>query len=403
MQYTHVDCFSGPGGFCTGLHAANFKTLVAIEYVKSCTETYSANHPEVKVIHSDIRKVTEEEILPHIPKKGVDLVTSGMPCETFSTAGNKSRSFYDDRQTLYREGLRIALICKAKFILFENVPAIQTKTISKDSDKLIVDQLYEELEENGYGNYHPFTLHAEEFGVPQMRTRFFILACKDKNIKLRSPETISKFVPLQNLTLPVSTKDAICDLPEVSHLIGEDGKEYLPISNDYTELMKNDSFWKRTGDVAFHGLTEQHPMRHRPPTVERFKLIAQGEGLEEVYKRFNDEERANLIERHVLPKKWFSCRNRRLRENEPAYTLTSHCLEEFIHPTQHRALTVRECARLQSFPDSYVFCGPYSVGHDNREVQDRYEQLGDAVPPLLAYAWGETITELLNELNNKTQ
>ena len=90
MPYTHVDCFSGPGGFCTGLHAAGFETKVAIEYIKSCVDTYSANHPEVHVIHSDIREVTADQILPYIPKEGIDLVTSGMPCETFSTAGNSS-------------------------------------------------------------------------------------------------------------------------------------------------------------------------------------------------------------------------------------------------------------------------------------------------------------------------
>lgn len=78
MSFTHIDCFSGPGGICTGMHAAGFDTKVAIEFIKSCCETYSANHPEVHVIHSDIRKVMAEDILPYIPKDGVDLVTSGM-------------------------------------------------------------------------------------------------------------------------------------------------------------------------------------------------------------------------------------------------------------------------------------------------------------------------------------
>ena len=147
MAYTHIDCFSGPGGICTGLHAAGFETKVAIEFIKSCVDTYSANHPEVHVIHSDIRDVTEDQILPFIPKDGIDLVTSGMPCETFSTAGNTSRSLYDDRQFLFREGIRIAQIANAKMILFENVPAITTKTVAKDSKELIVDVLKRELEE----------------------------------------------------------------------------------------------------------------------------------------------------------------------------------------------------------------------------------------------------------------
>ena len=140
-QFTHIDCFAGPGGICTGLHAAGFNTLVAIEYIKSCCETYSANHPEVHVIHSDIRDVTEDQVLPYIPEDGVDLVTSGMPCETFSTAGNTSRSFYDDRQFLFREGIRIAKMTNAKMILFENVPAITSKKAHKDSPTLIVEIL----------------------------------------------------------------------------------------------------------------------------------------------------------------------------------------------------------------------------------------------------------------------
>ena len=87
MALTHIDCFAGPGGICTGLSAARFRTLVAIEYVKSCCDTYTANHPEVHCINSDIRKVTKQNLKDYIPEKGVDLVTSGMPCETFSMAG----------------------------------------------------------------------------------------------------------------------------------------------------------------------------------------------------------------------------------------------------------------------------------------------------------------------------
>ena len=102
----------------------------------------------------------------------------------------------------------------------------------------------------------------------------------------------------------------------------------------------------------------------------------------------------------TLPKKIFSKRNIRLELNKPSLTITSHCLDENLHPTSNRALTVRECARLQSFPDSYDFCGgPYMVGHDKRTVQDKYEQIGDAVPPLLAYAWGETISDILKNLH----
>ena len=339
-KITHIDCFSGPGGICTGLKAARFQTLVAIEYIKSCVETYTANHPEVHTIHSDIRDVTADMIIPYIPKEGVDLVTSGMPCETFSTAGNTSRSFYDDRQFLFREGLRIATISNAKFILFENVPAITTK-------KLIVDVLKKELVDAGYSNYIEVVLDATNYGVPQKRKRYFILATRIQGLKLSPPpETCDK---------PITVEEAFAGLPKVS-------------ANS---------------------------------TLERFSLLKQGESLKDLFDKYQGEEREKLQAERILPKRMFIKRNYKLILKEPAPTVTSHCLDEFVHPIQNRALTVRECARLQSFPDFYNFAGgPYLVPHIDRTVQDKYEQIGDAVPPLLAYAWGKQIAEIFKQLGD---
>ena len=381
---THIDCFAGPGGICTGLAAAGFDTKVAIEYIKSCCDTYSTNHPNVHIIHSDIRNVKAEDILPHIPEEGVDLVTSGMPCETFSTAGNTSRSFYDDRQFLFREGIRVAQISKAKMILFENVPAITSKTISKEDPTLIVDVLKQELVEAGYSNYIEVILDATKFGVPQKRNRYFILATRFSDWELRAPEaTCSKVV---------TVKEALCDLPNVEPNSKVDAKKYLSSSSDYTRLMKDATFWHREGFGT--ELTLQTAMKHRPSTIKRFSLLKEGEGLKDLFERFNEEEREQLQKERVLPKKMFIKRNVRLKQNEPSSTVTSHCLDEFVHPKYDRALTVRECARLQSFPDSYFFAGPFLVPHLDRTTQDKYEQIGDAVPPLLAYAWGCTINNI---------
>ena len=390
---THIDCFAGPGGICTGLHAAGFQTLVAIEYIKSCCETYSANHPEVHVIHSDIREVNEEQILPYIPKEGVDLVTSGMPCETFSTAGNTSRSFYDDRQFLFREGIRIAQIANAKMILFENVPAITSKKTTKTSNQLIVDVLKKELKEAGYGNYVEVVLDSTNFGVPQKRKRFFILACKYADWWLQTPEQHRR---------PIGVGDALAGLPNVIANSGIEGKEYTEEDSDYAKLMRNDTFWKRE-NLSKTEITNHLPMKHRECTLKRFALLKQGESLKSLFDKFTGEEREKLQAERVLPKKLFIKRNYRLRPDEPSPTVTSHCLDEFVHPLYDRALTVRECARLQSFPDSYDFVGgPYIVPHIDRTVQDKYEQIGDAVPPLLAYAWGEQINWLF-EINEKQQ
>lgn len=392
QQFTHVDCFSGVGGICTGMHAAGFETLIAIERVKSCVETYKANHPDVHVILDDIRNVTAEQILPFIPMEGVDLVTSGMPCETFSTAGNTSRSFYDDRQFLFREGIRIAKIANAKFILFENVPAITTKKAEKDGSVLIIDVLKKELVEAGYKNYREVILDATKFGVPQKRKRYFILATRDTNILLA--------LPVGSKKKPITVKEAFLDIPTVTPNTFVENKCYLNKESEYSKLMRNDEFWKNKA-IYWQGLSYHMPMKHRLPTLERFALLKAGESLKDLFLRYKGNELYKMQQTRVLPKKMFIKRNYRLPLDGPAPTLTSHCLDEFVHPTENRALTVRECARLQSFPDFYDFAGgPYIVPHINREVQDKYEQIGDAVPPLLSYAWGITIIELLKDLKN---
>lgn len=389
-KFTHIDCFAGPGGICTGLHAAGFTTLVAIEYIKSCCETYSANHPDVHVIHSDIRDVKESQILPYIPTEGVDLVTSGMPCETFSTAGNTSRSFYDDRQFLFREGIRIAKMSNAKMILFENVPAITSKKASKDSSELIVDILRKELVEAGYANMIQVVLDATKYGVPQKRNRFFILATRFEEWWLSEPNQFRKVA---------NVADALIGLPNVIPNSDEEKTEYTGENSEYSKLLQDDVFWKRQ-DLSQKGILNHKAMRHRACTLKRFALLQPGDSLKSLFDRYQGEERAKLQEERILPKKLFIKRNMRLKGNEPSPTVTSHCLDEFVHPIHNRCLTVRECARLQSFPDSYNFVGgPYIVPHIDRTVQDKYEQIGDAVPPLLAYAWGLQIIELF-KLNN---
>ena len=391
MAYTHIDCFSGPGGICTGVHAAGFETLVAIEFIESCCETYRKNHPEVHVIHSDIREVTFDDIKAYIPKDGVDLVTSGMPCETFSTAGNTSRSFYDDRQFLFREGIRIAELTNAKFLLFENVPGITTKTVDKNDSTLIIDVLKYELKEAGYGNLVDVVLDANNFGVPQKRKRYFVLATRFEDVELT--------VPKGTCDRDITVQEALAGLKNVIPNSGVEETEYLPIESDYSKLLKDDDFWRRTtenpGVVTYH-----MPMKHREATLKRFSLLKQGESLKDLFDRYQGEEREKLQKERILPKKMFIKRNYRLKLDAASPTVTSHCLDEFVHPIYDRALTVRECARLQGFPDNYDFCGgPYLTPHLHNNIQDKYEQIGDAVPPLLAYAWGCTVSKLLDHLD----
>lgn len=409
--FTHIDCFSGPGGFCTGLRAAGFETKVAIEYVPSCVDTYKSNHCEVEnVFLDDIRNVHVAGGKYHIPKQiiedGVDLVTSGMPCETFSTAGNSSRAFYDHRQVLFREGIRIASAVRSKIILFENVPAITTKRLYKDDPALVIDLFKDEVKSAGY-IIKDFVVKAKDFGVPQRRERYFALAvrkdlCPDIS-RLNEPNQDSYFNQIKETTgiklkRNNTVRDAFKGLPNAPPNSKDDQTHYTGEESTYTELLKNDYFWRRE-QYANRGLTMQHPMKHRKSTIKRFDMLSPGDNLGALFDRLDSDEIARLQKERVLPKKKFIGRNIKLVDDSQSPTVTSHCLDEFVHPNYSRALTVRECARLQSFPDSYTFEGPYLVPHLTKNVQDKYEQIGDAVPPLLAYAWGLCISELLGDLD----
>ncbi len=389
-KITHIDCFSGPGGIAAGFRAAGIDTALAIEKVESCVDTYSYNHPDVPVINKDIRFVENKEVLEVIGNTKIDIVTAGFPCETFSTAGSKSRSFYDHRQFLYQEAIRIAVVTNADMVLFENVPAIRTKKAYKDQDTLIVDQIKEDLIEAGYINLEEVILNSYDYGVPQKRERYFIVGCKKEGIDLKRKVT-SVFEH------KISVAEAFSNLPLIQANSGESNKYNNKVTSPYAELMRNDDFWNLRSN---EGLTYQVAPKHRPKTIERFKLVEQGEGLKDLFFKFPEEEVARLQEEKILPKKWYIQRNRRLKPEQPSMTVTSHCLDELLHPTLDRALTVREVARLQSFPDCYQFVGGPMICPHMYETQDKYEQVGDAVPPLLAYHWGLHLKAIIQEVNN---
>ncbi len=381
MPVRHLDCFSGPGGFCTGLRAAGIETVAAVEKVDSCVETYRANHPGVKVFSGDIRDVKAASIARLAGS--IDLITSGMPCETFSTAGSRSRSFYDARQQLFMEPIRLGQALDAPFILFENVPGILTKKVQRGGKRRVMEDLYQCLDEAGYRNRGEWLLDAAHYGAPQHRDRLFILASR-RNEPLKAPKP---------LDCHVTVGDALAGIPQVEANSGAYRGGYRRGRNSYTRLMKDNHFWKLPAPT--NGCTYHTAPNHRAGTLRRFKLIKPGEGLRDLFNKFTPDEREQLQQQRVLPKKWYIQRNRRLVSSEPSYTVTSHCLDELVHPVQNRCLTVREVARLQSFPDNYDFCGGPLLCPHIYETQDKYEQIGDAVPPLMAFQWGAVIMQLI--------
>ena len=201
------------------------------------------------------------------------------------------------------------------------------------------------------------------------------------------------------LSHEVSVSEAFIGLPFIEANTGECTKYDRKVASPYSQLMKDNTFWKIEGNKK---LTYHIAPKHRPNTLKRLELVEQGEGLKDLFFKFPEDEVKRLQSEKILPNKWYIQRNRRLYPNKPSPTVTSHCLDELVHPFINRSLTIREVARLQSFPDSYEFAGGPMVCPHMAETQDKYEQVGDAVPPLLAYHWGLHLISILEDAYNDT-
>lgn len=405
LNLTAIDMFSGPGGFGLGLRSAGFNVLAAFEKVETCISTYRRNHPEAILIHKDIREVQEYEIVSIVRNKNltgtVDLVSGGPPCETFTTAGPGTRNTRDHRDHLFLEMIRLAKAVRSKYILIENVPGLVTK---KDDDGLkggIFKSVMDALWDAGYWRRDFRIFNAKDFGVPQSRERVFILATSDPELPLPFPERTHGPGRLPYVTV----EDALGDLPLLEN--AETKENYLTNpKSKYQEIMRVPATEFGKGLTAPYGYSQKHDglvgltlhqaPNHRPGSIKRYKMIGPGEGLKDLMTRLDEETRTELQQKGILPNSWYIQRNRRLVLDEPSPTVTSHVLSELLHPTQHRHITPREAARLQSFPDWYYIEGPLVLPH-NSPMQDKYEQIGDGVPPLLSLALGRELAKALKQ------
>ncbi|MCL2061453.1 MAG: DNA cytosine methyltransferase [Firmicutes bacterium] len=444
MKITYIDLFSGPGGLCTGFKSEGLIPRIAVDFSEHTVRTYAASHnaeiyelanlianqgrletilkktDRTCIIHGDINLVSDEIILEILLKKfnetRVDIVTGGAPCESFSMAGKRLED--DQRNDLFSNIVRIAHATDAKFILFENVPGLLTKKRDGKTGGQI-DYVFEEFE-----RVHPNTGHcyivanknssvykcmSADYGIPQKRERLFIVGCSSKYGKCAFvyPEKTHG----NGRTYPyITVEDAFRYLPTI-HSGG--GAEVMPYSLDYESDYKNGKisqavyvFFRFMGGADYcendryntSTITYHQSLNHRPYMIERFKNIQQGEGMQSAMDRLAVEGRLDAV-RKFFPNKIYSSRNRRLKSGEPSFTVTSHCLDEMTHPTEDRQLTPREVARLQGFPDWYCFEGPYVKFHSDPE-QDKYEQIGDAIPVLMAKALAKSFIEAIKKLNN---
>ncbi len=371
-----VDLFVGGGGLSEGFKQAGFTVLAANDFDADSANTFKLNNPDVPFLPGPIQKIRTADVLDagRIQKYQLDVLIGGPPCQAFSVYNHK-RGMHDDRSGLFREYIRIVEAMMPRFVVMENVTGMSSVERGK-----AVKEIYSSLEKLGYHVEHR-VLKAEEFGVPQQRRRIFFIGSRDgTNINWPKPTHGTSAVPLFDLNLkPVVTVwDAIGDLPELQILEGLEIVDYTrdPISNYQSELRRNATML--FNHVA-PGLAQIN--------IERMKYIPQGGSWRDIPERLlpagmKKAKRSDHTKRYG-----------RLDPNGLASTILTKCDPHwgaFIHPTQDRTLTVREAARLQSFPDRVQFTGSRS---------EQFRQVGNAVPPLLARAVAQSVLEMLERTN----
>ena len=390
MPHTMIDLFAGAGGLSEGLREAGFGALYANEITPRYAETYRINHPGTVVESADIRQVDANAVRKELGLAAgeLDLLAGGPPCQGFSINA-PARSSSDRRNHLFREFLRFAEEFEPRGVMIENVPGLVS---FQNGDTLRA--ILQALTELGY-HADVQILYAPHFGVPQTRWRTIILGFRDYDEPLVAfPEPLalapvrvnftSRFagrnivrLPEQGQELPrfTSVKEAICDLPRLAN--GETGAEV----KDYATSPQN--AFQRLVRMGTPGVLNHEAARLAAINIKRLSFIPPGGNWTDI----PDDLLPTGMKR--ARKSDHTKRYGRVDPNGLASTILTKCDPHwgaYFHYDQDRAFTVREAARLQSFPDSFQFTG---------SRVEQYEQVGNAVPPFLAAAVGRSISRVL--------
>lgn len=336
-QYTVLDLFSGCGGLSLGFQNSGFKILMGIDNCEIALKTFKRNHMDSKIACIDLADISPSDIKDKYKINDVDVIIGGPPCQGFSIAGK--RIVEDERNKLYKSFVRIVEYYRPKAFLMENVPNIISMANGVIKDNILKD--FYNLEYNVVYK----VLLASNFGVPQNRRRAFFVGLKS-NENFQFPEPLN----VNNL---VTSKDAISDLPEFSV---SDGTDYpFSAQSDYQLKMRQNS-----SSIYNHEITA-----HKEQTVNIISLVPDGGNYKDLPEEYRKTRKVNIA--------WT-----RLSSKKPSFTIdTGH--RHHFHYKYNRVPTVRESARLQSFPDNFIFLG-------NKTSQ--YKQVGNAVPPLLGEVLG---------------
>lgn len=362
---TVVDLFSGPGGFSEGFRQEGYHVAAGVDYDENSVETFNKNHPESAAIQGDVSEIDPEYILQEggVSKEDVNIVVGGPPCQGFSIAGDRNEG--DERNQLFKDFASKIAVLEPEYFIMENVTGLLS--METPEGRPVIDEIQDQFEDLGYTTKYR-TLVASDYGAPQNRKRVFILGTNQlEPLSFPTPTHSGEgqtTLGQNGVTLDpyVTVADAFSDLPQLD--AGETATDYKkPPQNDFQTHMRRKMNENST-------IPNHDAVNHRDHIVERFRHIPQGGDM------------TDAPEEHQ-PSKVYSSRNRRLPEDRPSYTVTSHVLDELIHPWDDRAVTVREAARLQCFPDHYEFHGKRNVFHGSDETS-QYEQVGNAVPVALS-------------------
>ena len=371
-----IDLFAGCGGLSLGFEMAGFNIPLAVEIDAWASETYERNHTGTKVVTKDITKIKDLDSL-FDEKIDIDGIIGGPPCQGYSLSGNRDRK--DPRNSLFMEFVRFVKHFKPKFFVMENVTGILSMKTA--SNELVKDVILEEFKNAGYC-VEVFTLNAAEHGVPQSRLRVFFIGLRND-----IPYDIEKIEPKGWLfgDDQITIEQAIMDLPQIKACEGSEISEYT--SEPTTEYEK----WAR-GDCTV--LYNHVAMRHTARLIERFSKIGYGQSVADVEREYQQRKRGDASK---ISGKVYSQNNMRPYPDRPSPTVAASFQSNFVHPYINRNYTAREGARLQSFPDSYVFCGKRTTMSWEKNIS-QYQQIGNAVPPLLAKSIANTIQNYFNEI-----
>ncbi len=338
-----LDLFSGCGGFSYGFQDAGFDVILGIDNASSALETFKLNHYNSDAYNIDLSQNENlKKIITFLEAKGgVDIIIAGPPCQGFSLTGSRKED--DERNRLFYAVFSISkqLKQKPKAIIIENVPGLATLYGGKAKK-----EIERNFEKNGY-THNSKILYAPDYGIPQIRKRLFFVGLQEEYGLFDFPEAI--FVKERYVTC----EDAIADLPTLENDLG---KEAVPYTSEI--LSKYQNRMRKKSDVIYNHIGTNHTDLVKSVIAQ----VPEGGNHKDLPKGVGESRKFNEA--------WT-----RYHSKKPSKTIdTGH--RNHFHYKFNRVPTVRENARLQSFPDNFIFLGSKT---------EQYRQVGNAVPPLLGY------------------